>query len=178
MPETRRTRIEAFLAADPGDQFLRYSLAMELDKECDHERSLNGLRGLQMDATPYVPAFFMAAQQLVKLSRIAEARDALRSGIEHARQQNNAHAAGEMSEFLASLGRRGINLETASGKLRSGNAQTDVDFARFVPQAPATAQAVAHSVQPPCPVASSVPHPGPQPRVNVSANLLNWAAAS
>ncbi len=90
MPESRRARIEAFLAADPGDQFLRYSLAMELEKEGDHERSLDGLRGLQTDATPYVPAFFMAAQQLVKLSRIAEARDALRSGIEHARQQNNA----------------------------------------------------------------------------------------
>jgi hypothetical protein len=54
-----------------------------------------------------VPAFFMAAQQLVKLNRIAEARDALRCGIEEARRQNNAHAAGEMSEFLASLGSAG-----------------------------------------------------------------------
>jgi thioredoxin-like negative regulator of GroEL len=107
MPESRRARIEALLAADPDDQFLRYSLAMELEKEGDHERSLNGLRGLQADAPPYVPAFFMAAQQLVKLSRIAEARNALRNGIEHAREQNNAHAAGEMSEFLASLGREG-----------------------------------------------------------------------
>ncbi len=49
----------------------------------------------------------MAAQQLVKLNRIAEARDALRRGIEEARRQNNAHAAGEMSELLATLGREG-----------------------------------------------------------------------
>jgi thioredoxin-like negative regulator of GroEL len=107
MPESRRARIEALLAADPGDQFLRYSLAMELEKEGDNERSIAGLRQLQTDAVPYVPAFFMAAQQLVKLNRVAEARDALRSGIEQARSQNNAHAAGEMSEFLASLGREG-----------------------------------------------------------------------
>jgi hypothetical protein len=107
MVESRRARIESMLAADPTDQFLRYSLAMELEKEGDNDRSLAGLRELQTDAAPYVPAFFMAAQQLVKLTRIADARDALRRGIEEARRQNNAHAAGEMSELLASLGREG-----------------------------------------------------------------------
>jgi hypothetical protein len=107
MPDSRRTRIEGLLASDPTDQFLRYSLAMELEKEGDHDRSLANFSELQKDTTPYVPAFFMAAQQLVKLNRIAEARDALRRGIEEARQQNNAHAAGEMSELLASLGSAG-----------------------------------------------------------------------
>jgi predicted Zn-dependent protease len=101
---SRREKIEALLAADPGDQFLRYSLAMELDKEGEHERSLDQFGGLMRDETPYVPAFFMAAQQLARLSRIAEARTALRDGIEQARASGNSHAAGEMSEFLASLG--------------------------------------------------------------------------
>ena len=49
----------------------------------------------------------MAAQQLARLDRIAEARTALRDGIEQARAAGNAHAAGEMSEFLASLGALG-----------------------------------------------------------------------
>ena len=95
------------LADEPDDAFLRYSLALELEKEADHPRSLELFAGLTRDATPYVPAFFMAAQQLVRLARIEEARTWLRSGIEAARQQGNAHAAGEMSEFLASLGRMG-----------------------------------------------------------------------
>ena len=56
---------------------------------------------------PYVPAFFMAAQQLARLNRIADARTALRDGIEQARAAGNSHAAGEMSEFLASLGALG-----------------------------------------------------------------------
>jgi hypothetical protein len=46
----------------------------------------------------------MAAQQLVRLNRVDEARTYLRDGIEAARNQGNAHAAGEMSEFLTSLG--------------------------------------------------------------------------
>lgn len=95
------------LADEPGDTFLRYSLAMELQKEGDHEQSLQGLRSLMTDSPPYVPAFFMAGQQLVKLGRIAEARAALRDGIQQARQQGDAHAAGEMSEFLTSLGALG-----------------------------------------------------------------------
>ena len=92
------------LADDPTDQFLRYSLALELEKEAQHDDSLNHLRALSEDDDPYVPAFFMAAQQLARLQRIDEARTYLRHGIEEARKQGNSHAAGEMSEFLASLG--------------------------------------------------------------------------
>ena len=46
----------------------------------------------------------MAAQQLADLQRIEEARALLREGIEQARHQDDTHAAGEMSELLASLG--------------------------------------------------------------------------
>jgi tetratricopeptide (TPR) repeat protein len=104
---SRREKLEALLADDPGDVFLCYGLALELEKEGDHEASLARLRELQTQSPPYVPAFFMAAQQLTRLGRIDDARSALRAGIEHARQQGNAHAAGEMSEFLAGLGSLG-----------------------------------------------------------------------
>ena len=104
---SRREKIEAMLVDEPGDTFLRYSLAMELDKESENDRSLDVLRGLMADEAPYVPAFFMSAQQLVRLGRVSEARTALRDGIEHARRTGDAHAAGEMSEYLASLGAAG-----------------------------------------------------------------------
>lgn len=101
---SRREKIERMLADDPGDTFLRYSLAMELDKEGDNTASLAKFAELTRDDPPYVPAFFMAAQQLARLGRMSEARDSLRAGIESARIQGDAHAAGEMSEFLTSLG--------------------------------------------------------------------------
>jgi thioredoxin-like negative regulator of GroEL len=102
---SRREKIEAMLAEDPGDTFLRYSLAMELDKAGENEASLAKFTELTRDQPPYVPAYFMAGQQLARLGRTSEARDFLRDGIEAARTQGDAHAAGEMSEFLASLGR-------------------------------------------------------------------------
>ncbi len=103
----RLEQIQAMLADDPSDTFLRYSLAMEQAKAGDHAESLEGLAGLTRETPPYVPAFFMAAQQLVDLDRVNEARGFLREGIEVARQQNNNHAAAEMSEYLAMLGEHG-----------------------------------------------------------------------
>ena len=101
---TRRQRIETMLADEPGDQFLRYSLAMEWQKEGDFDRCLTLLDGLMADASPMVAAFFMAGQQLTRLKRFAEARTALRAGIDQARRLGDQHAASEMSEYLARLG--------------------------------------------------------------------------
>ena len=103
----RRQKIEAMLAEDPGDTFLRYSLAMELRSEGDNAQSLAHLAELMSEDPPCVPAFFMAAQQLADLDRVDEARKHLRDGIDQARQQGDSHAAAEMSDFLVALGEMG-----------------------------------------------------------------------
>ena len=100
---SRREKIEAMLADDPADVFLRYSLAMELDKEGNHDASLARFAELTRDDPPYVPAFFMAGQQLARLGRLEEARAIVESGVKAAVQQGDSHAAREMGEFLASL---------------------------------------------------------------------------
>ncbi|QDS93263.1 hypothetical protein FF011L_20250 [Roseimaritima multifibrata] len=103
----RRHKIEAMLAEDPSDTFLQYSLAMEQRSEGLNDLAVEGFRKLTQADPPYVPAFFMAAQLLVDLDRISEARTYLRDGIEQARQQQDTHAAAEMSDYLAMLGREG-----------------------------------------------------------------------
>ena len=105
--EQVKSRIEAMLTEDPSDIFLRYSLAMEMAKEGEHDESLRRLRELADESPPYIPAFFMAGQQLAQQSRFEEARTVLREGIEQARTQGDLHAAGEMSELLATLGPAG-----------------------------------------------------------------------
>ena len=104
---TRLEKIRTLLLDEPHDQFLRYSLAMELDKAGEHEGSLATFAELAGEEPPYVAAFFMAAQQLARLERIREARERLRAGIEAARAVGDGHAAGEMAEFLAALGSAG-----------------------------------------------------------------------
>ncbi len=104
---TRREKLEALLQLEPQDQFLRYGLACELDGEERGEEAWSLFEGLMRDDPPHVPSFLRGAQLLVRLDRIDQARSVLREGIEAARQQGNAHAAGEMAELLASLGSLG-----------------------------------------------------------------------
>jgi hypothetical protein len=77
---------------------------LELDKDGDHTASLAKFAELTRDDPPYVPAFFMSGQQLVRLRRLGEARAVLRDGVVAARQQGDTHAEAEMSDFLDSLG--------------------------------------------------------------------------
>ena len=104
MSESRREKIEAMLVGEPNDAFLRYALALELEKEGAHDRSAELLNGLMADKPPHVPSFLMAAQHLAGRDEIEQAREVLRNGIDAARQQGEDHAAAEMSDLLASLG--------------------------------------------------------------------------
>ena len=100
---SRREKIEAMLADDPGDTFFATAWRWSSTRKANTMPAWRRFAELTRDDPPYVPAFFMAGQQLVRLGRIDEARTILRDGIAAARIQGDLHAAGEMSEFLASL---------------------------------------------------------------------------
>lgn len=98
----RMADIEALLADDPGDPFLRYGLAMEYVSAGDDAVGADHLLRLAADAS-YVPAFLQAGQVLARLNRYTEACDVLRQGIVAAKREGNSHAEGEMAGLLSSL---------------------------------------------------------------------------
>lgn len=100
---SRLEKLEAMLSSQPDDQLLRYMLAMEQDKHGRSEDSLAHMRRLMSDPVPYVPAFLMAGQSLARSGRVEEARVCYSAGIQQAKQQGNAHAEGEMGQFLLAL---------------------------------------------------------------------------
>jgi hypothetical protein len=103
---SRLEKILAMLETEPNDTFLRYTLAMEYRKMGDSPKSIEMLRDLAYAASSrYVPAFFMAAQQLVDSEDLESARTFLRDGIDEARAQKDLHAAAEMGELLAEIGK-------------------------------------------------------------------------
>lgn len=104
---TRRERIEEMLRSEPHDPFLRFGLAMEQVKAGEIDEALQGFDSLMHDSPPYIPAFLMAAQQLVSRDEIERARAILREGIESARRAGDGHAAAEMADLLANLGALG-----------------------------------------------------------------------
>ena len=104
----RMEQIEALLADDPDDAFLRYGLAMEHAGQGDDSAAVAVLRDLieRSAASPYVPAYLQAGQALIRLGREAEAAALLREGIDAARRVGTPealHALGEMQGFLATV---------------------------------------------------------------------------
>jgi len=98
-------QIEAMLAEDPDDAFLRYGLALEHASAGDDAACVEVLRDLihRTASNPYIPAFLMAAQSLVRLDRIPEACETLRHGITAAGKGGDLHAQGEMQGLLDSI---------------------------------------------------------------------------
>ena len=100
---SRLERIESMLQDSPNDQFLRYSLAMELRKEGESDRCTETFRSLTLDEPPHVPAFLMFAQYLSENDQPEKACEVLLTGIDQAKKQNEAHAAAEMNDLLVAL---------------------------------------------------------------------------
>ena len=101
--KSRREMIEAMLVETPDDPELRYMLAMEFISAGDDAGAVRCLQDLIAAAPTYPHAYHQAGRALQRLNRIAEARTVLSQGIPVAQKQGDQHAAGEMSELLASL---------------------------------------------------------------------------
>jgi len=100
----RMEQLEALLADDPGDAFLRYGLAMEHFSLGDDAAGVLVLEKLIATAEPpYIPAYLMAGQALIRSGRDPEAATMLKAGIEAATKAGNTHALGEMQGFLATV---------------------------------------------------------------------------
>jgi cytochrome c-type biogenesis protein CcmH/NrfG len=103
MTKTRKEQLQAMLAEDPNDPFLRYGLAMEHVSEGADAEAVRCFQEMFQLTPDYVPAYHQAAQALVRLDRRTEADEVLRRGIGVARQQGDLHAAEEMQGLLANL---------------------------------------------------------------------------
>ncbi len=99
----RREKLLQMLQEDPNDAFLLYGLAMEDQSAEDWESALATFdRVLTVDPES-VAAYFQKGQILARLDRSEDARSALKAGIHVGQRLGDAHAVGEMTEFLQNL---------------------------------------------------------------------------
>jgi len=89
------------LAADSGNTFARYGLAMEFVKSGDLPAAVAEFDALLAGAPGYSAAYYHGGQALEKLGRLDDARDYYRRGIAATR---DPHALGELQAALDILG--------------------------------------------------------------------------
>jgi thioredoxin-like negative regulator of GroEL len=107
MPEKSRRRLtlEASLAEDPTDSFLRYGLALQCLREGDVEEGRKRLLDLIADhPDESVAAYQQLGQSYMDSGEHAAAIDVLKTGFRKAEIAGDSHSAAEMLQMLHSLG--------------------------------------------------------------------------
>jgi predicted Zn-dependent protease len=99
----RIAMLSKILAQNPTDAFARYGLAIEHSNSGEVERALEEFGKLLSSHPDYTAGYFMAAQTLMKASRLEDAKKMLRDGIASATRTGNGHALSEMEGLLAEL---------------------------------------------------------------------------
>jgi predicted Zn-dependent protease len=101
----RRLMLEASLAEDPADTFLRYGLAMQCLRDGDVAEGRARLLSLIADhPDDQVAAYQQLGQSYADTHETAAASETLRTGIAKAKVRGDFHAASEMEGILAMLG--------------------------------------------------------------------------
>ena len=111
MPTSSRLQqIEDLLVSEPNDEFLRYAQAMEHTSLGDDAAAVTHLQSLIAlnPAAPYIPAFLMCGQALLRLDREKDAATVLRAGIAAAgalgpMNADAVHARSELQGLLDSI---------------------------------------------------------------------------
>jgi TolA-binding protein len=101
----RRLKLEASLAEDPSDTFLRYGLALQCLRDGDVAEGRQRLRDLIADhPQDQVAAHQQLGQSYLDSGEYDDARATLLAGIDLARARGDWHAASEMEGLLVQLG--------------------------------------------------------------------------
>jgi predicted Zn-dependent protease len=98
----RRLKLEASLAQDPADPFLRYGLAMQCLRDGDVAEGRQRLLALIADhPDDQVAAYQQLGQSYLDEGQTEQARAILTTGIAKARARGDWHAAAEMEGLLS-----------------------------------------------------------------------------
>lgn len=88
------------LEKDPGDDFLNYALALELDASGNKEKAIEQLKALLSSNENYLGAYYKLGQLLEQNGQSNEALEIYNKGLEIAEMQKNRKTAGELREAI------------------------------------------------------------------------------
>lgn len=104
MNATRLDKLLALQKADPADAELCYMIALEHAKVGAHSAALAALdQALSLNAGFHY-AYYQKGKCLLAMGDQAGADATLRAGLERARRDGNAKAAGEIGDLLGGVG--------------------------------------------------------------------------
>lgn len=100
---SRRQKLEEFVAAEPGDSFSRYALALELEKEGDDANAILQFREVIVRDPGYVAAYYHLGKVLARTGHIDEAREVYGRGLTAAAAANDQRTLAEIQDAVNAI---------------------------------------------------------------------------
>ena len=103
MANDRLAQLHTMLAEEPGDQFLRYAIALERKRGGDMEGAANDLEELLREDPAYIACYYQLALVLADLGRTNDAVDTCRAGALKCLVSGDRKARTELLALMADL---------------------------------------------------------------------------
>lgn len=103
MATNRIKQLQDFLKDDPDDNFSRFALALEYQKENRLNDALEIFSGIRKSSPDYVGVYYHLGKLYEKLDQPDNALETYKAGIAIAQQQNDQHAANELQQAKEEL---------------------------------------------------------------------------
>jgi len=99
----RLDQLQALLAEDPADAFVRYAIALEHKRRGNMEQAAQDLEGLLRDEPKYIAAYHQLALVLADLGRVQEAAQVCEAGSLQCLTTGDRKARAELIELRNAL---------------------------------------------------------------------------
>ena len=103
MMASRLERLKELLKQSPGDSFIRFAMAKELEKEGLHREAIDVLTALLADEPDYIGAYYHLAGLLAGCDDVNEALRIYDKGILAATRLGDRHALSELKNARLNL---------------------------------------------------------------------------
>jgi predicted Zn-dependent protease len=100
---SRKEKLQEFVAADPADSFSRYALALELEKGGEDQEAVLQFREVIARDPAYVAAYYHLGKVLARTGKIEEARQVYSDGLFAATAANDQRTRSEIQEAIEAL---------------------------------------------------------------------------
>ena len=81
MSSDRLEQLRDMLREEPGDPFLRYAIALELNRAAATEQAINDLEQLLRDMPGHIASYYQLAMMLAELGRTQDAMHCCEAGM-------------------------------------------------------------------------------------------------
>ncbi len=102
MNSDRIKLLDQFIKEEPNDPFNHYALAMEY-YDYDSQKALTILKKVIMEHPTYLPSYFKAANLLLDMEKLEEAKEIFEKGMSLASDQKNEKALSELKAAYQNL---------------------------------------------------------------------------